>query len=391
MTDVVVTGLGAMSSAGAGVDAFWDALSRAARPVPSAVEELAGSVPTAVVQRIPELPAGPARAGELPLGTATRAGLATAVAAVASAALGPGDPARRAVLWSSGVSDAAQVEDWRSGRAVPPPGWVPSFATAGVVAEAVGAGVATSVSNACAGGAYALAMGADLIRAGEADVVVAGGAETYCRVTTASFHRLGAVDPRGGCHPFDRDRAGTALAEGAATLVLESAAHARARGATPLARLLGSGWSCDGFHPTAPEPTGEQIARAVRAALRDAGVDPEDVSLVVPHATGTELSDPTECRALHRVLGGTLAGVPLYSLKALLGHTGAASGALSAVAAVLMLGRGLVPANLPIAEQDPDCEVWLPAEPVPLAGGVALVDAFGFGGHNVSLVLAGVR
>jgi 3-oxoacyl-[acyl-carrier-protein] synthase II len=283
------------------------------------------------------------------------------------------------------------VDDWRSGRAAPPAQWVPSFAQAGVVAEAVGAGAATSLSNACAGGAYAIAMGADLIRSGDADVVVAGASETCCRVSVASFNRLGAVDPRGGCRPFDRRRAGTALAEGAAAVVLEREETARARGATPLARLLGSGWSCDAHHATAPEPAGEQVARALAQALDDGGRGPEDVCLVVPHATGTELSDPAECRALHRVFGGKAADIPLYSLKALLGHTGAASGVLGLVAAVLMLRRAELPANLPIEDQDPDCDVRVPAEAVPLTGSVGMVNAFAFGGLNVSLLVEVLR
>lgn len=393
MTAVVVTGLGALSSVGSGLDAFWHAMSAARRPSSSPIAELTGVVPTAVLQPVPDgdLPRQPERAGGLPTGTATRVGLATALQAVDQAGLGSGDPARTAVLWASGVSDAALVEDWRSGRATPPGDWVPSYRTAGVVAEAVGGGAATSVSNACAGGAYAIAMGADLIRSGDADVVVAGASEMYARVVASSFNRLGAIDPRGGCRPFDRHRAGAALGEGAATVVLEREDHARDRGATPLARLLASGWSCDAFHPTAPEPSGEQIARALTAALQEGQRGPEDVSLLVPHATGTELSDPTECRALHRVFGGKTRDVPLYSLKALLGHTGAASGTLAVVAAVLMLRRGLMPPNVPIDEQDPECDVWVPAEPVPLGGGVGLVNAFGFGGHNISLLLEGCR
>ena len=393
MSGVVVTGLGAVSAVGSGVDALWAAMAAARRPEPVEVADLVGVVPTPLANQVPaaDLPAGPERAGSLPLGSGSRLALVCAEQALGQAGLAAVDPARTAVLWASGVSDAALVDDWRSGRATPPDQWVPSFAQAGVVAEAVGAGAATSLSNACAGGAYAIAMGADLIRSGGADVVVAGASETCCRVSVASFNRLGAVDPRGGCRPFDRRRAGTALAEGAAAVVLEREETARERGATPLARLLGSGWSCDAHHATAPEPTGEQVARALAQALDDGGRGPEDVSLVVPHATGTELSDPAECRALHRVFGGKAADIPLYSLKALLGHTGAASGVLGLVAAVLMLRRAELPANLPIEDQDPDCDVRVPAEAVPLTGTVGMVNAFAFGGLNVSLLVEAVR
>jgi 3-oxoacyl-[acyl-carrier-protein] synthase II len=401
VTGVVVTGLGAVCPVGSGVEALWTAMAAARRPEPVEFADLVGMVPTPLAYRIPpaDLPAGPEVAGGVPLGSGGRLALACTGQALGQAGLagraglaglaGPTapDPARTAVLWASGVSDAAQVEDWRSGRAAPPAGWLPSFAQAGVVAEAVGAGTATSLSNACAGGAYAVAMGADLIRSGDADVVVAGAAETCCRVTVASFNRLGAVDPRGGCRPFDRHRAGTAMAEGSAAVVLEREDTARARGATPLARVLGSGWSCDAYHATAPEPTGELVARAVAQALADGGRGPEDIGLVVPHATGTELSDPAECRALHRVFGGKAADIPLYSLKALIGHTGAPSGTLGLIAAVLMLRRDELPANVPIDEQDPDCDVRLPTTAQPPAGPVALVNAFAFGGLNLSLLV----
>ncbi|KUJ65266.1 hypothetical protein ACZ90_48815 [Streptomyces albus subsp. albus] len=395
MTGIVVTGVGALSSFGGGTAAFWDAMSEGRRAAPTPAEQLGPELtPLTLCQNVPDgvIPDQPRQAVGLPLGRATRAARVVAAEAAAQAGLVPDAPGgRTAVLFASGVSDAQQVEEWRAGSATPPEGWVPSYATAAVLAEEYAAEAAAgSLSNACAGGAYALSMGADLIRAGDAELVIAGATEMYCRTTMASFNRLGAVDPD-GCRPFHRLRHGTGLGEGAAAMVLESEESARARGARPLARLVGSGWTCDAHHATAPEPTGVQIARAMELALESAGRTADQVSAVVPHATGTQLSDVTECAALRRVFGADAAKVPLYSLKALLGHTGSASGALSAVAAVLMLGHGQLPPNLPVDDQDPECDVWLPTEPHTPRGRLVMINSFGFGGHNISLLFEGVE
>ncbi|OMI33882.1 beta-ketoacyl synthase N-terminal-like domain-containing protein, partial [Streptomyces sparsogenes] len=264
-------------------------------------------------------------------------------------------------------------------------------------------------SNACAASGYALSLAADLIRSGEADVVVAGGSEAYSRVGLACFNRLGAIDPE-RCRPFAADRRGTVFGEGAAVLVLESAEHARRRGVkTVYARLAGTGWSCDAHHATAPEPGGAQIERAMREALREAGALPDPgtagaatgpgavpggaeagrLGFVVPHGTGTELNDVVEVRTLAAVLGAAAPLTPLYSLKALLGHTGGAAGAFAALAAALVLHHGTLPPNVPVGALDPECEAPLPTAPTPVTAPYGLVNAYAFGGNNVSLVLQG--
>nr|WP_260859812.1 hypothetical protein [Streptomyces cupreus] len=174
-------------------------------------------------------------------------------------------------------------------------------------------------------------------------------------------------------------------------LVLESALHAERRGALPpTAWLLGDGWSCDAHHPTAPEPQGQQIRRAMRAAIEGSGSDADAIGCVIPHGTGTALNDVVESRALHAVIGPRCARLPLYSLKALVGHTGGAAGALAAVTGALIARRRAVPPNAPLDEPDPDCPVWLPdGGPTPLTGRHVLVNAYAFGGNNVSFVLAG--
>ncbi|CAM5265187.1 beta-ketoacyl-[acyl-carrier-protein] synthase family protein [Streptomyces californicus] len=172
-------------------------------------------------------------------------------------------------------------------------------------------------------------------------------------------------------------------------VILESASHARARSAPQVyAKLSGTGWSCDAFHTTAPEPTGAQISRAMREALAEAGAGGDRVGCVIPHGTGTQLNDTVESQVLNEVLdGGRDAQAPVYSLKALLGHTGGAAAALAVVAAAQILHRKTVPPNIAPDEQDPACTIRLPLDEAPLEGEFVLVNAYAFGGNNVSLVL----
>ncbi|CAL9515135.1 Actinorhodin polyketide putative beta-ketoacyl synthase 1 [Streptomyces sp. enrichment culture] len=382
--EVVVTGVGAVTCHGAGAATLWRAM-------------------TAAGTRLPDRPADPYARMDLPLISlvpdpdpaaerATRFASLAAAEALADAGLDAGAlaAARTAVVLGSCMGEPGSNERGRGGD-----DWSPPFRLASALAGELGLfATVHDVANACAAGAYALGIAADLVRAGEADVVIAGGSDGYSRVALGCFNRLGAVDPE-RCRPFESDRAGTVFAEGAGILVVESAAHARARGVpAPGApggalRLEGAAWSCDAGHPTAPRADGEQIVRAMREALGEA---PDGVGCVVPHGTGTRLNDVLESRALLRVLGEGAARVPLYSLKALLGHTGGASAALAAVAAALILRHGEIPPNVPLKDQDPQCEVLLPqGAPVPLPATArrVLVNAYGFGGNNASLVLAG--
>ncbi|MEU7136592.1 beta-ketoacyl-[acyl-carrier-protein] synthase family protein [Streptomyces sp. NPDC046261] len=380
MTQVLITGAGAVSCLGAGVTAMWGALCAAPDSLPVRADDPGARMPLPLIHRAPAEPG--------PDGRTTRLALAATREAVADARLNSRQLARAHVVIGTGGGNA---DEWERpldpARACTPP-----FTAAAAVSTAIGAsGAATSVSNACAAGGFALGIAADMIRCGEADVVVAGGAEAYSRVALGCFNRMGAVDPY-ACRPFHRDRAGTVFGEGAAVLVLESAEHARARGAVRhYAALAGSGWSCDAHHLTAPDPQGAQIRRAMTDALLDAGAPASSVGCVVPHGTGTRLNDVVESRALDAVFGDGPDQPPLYSLKALIGHTAGAAGALGALAAALILDHRTVPPNPPLgAGQDPQCPVRLPqGDAAALTGRHVMVNAFAFGGNNVSLVLEG--
>jgi 3-oxoacyl-(acyl-carrier-protein) synthase len=204
----------------------------------------------------------------------------------------------------------------------------------------------------------------------------------------ACFNRLGALDPE-RCRPFDAARRGTIFGEGAALMVLESESHARSRGWDRHYGVIeGTGWSCDGHHATAPEGEARQVVRAMKTALTEAEVEPEDVGCVIPHGTGTPLNDVVESRALHQALGPAAENLPVYSLKALLGHTGGAAGAFGLLTAALILDRGVIPPNMPLDEPDPECALELPAgEPLAAEPEHVLVNAYAFGGNNISVVV----
>lgn len=391
MTEVVITGLGALSHLGVGVDRFWQGLLAPAPPTPAVAPDPLAHVPIPDFYFLPDgaLPDGPETVDGLTIGRATRAALTAAGEAVTDAGPSGADPGRTAVLLGSSIADAYVIEQWRGTKSFPDEDrWTPVFATASVVARELGAlGTASTFSNACSGSGYSMATGADMIRAGEADVVIAGGFETYSRVAHAAFNQVGALDPD-SCRPFDATRGGTVLGEGAGAVVLERADAARARGARIYATLTGSGWSCEAYHATGLDPDGGQIIRAMRDALDEAGRTPDDVDFVVPHATGTKLNDLTETQAMYGVFGERTADIPLYSLKALIGHTGGASGGLGVVAASLFLHHGVMTPNLPVAHPDPECRVRVPVERTPV-GRTAMVNSYAFGGNNMSLLLRG--
>ncbi|MGC4806952.1 beta-ketoacyl-[acyl-carrier-protein] synthase family protein [Micromonospora sp. DT233] len=253
-------------------------------------------------------------------------------------------------------------------------------------------GYSSSVGTACASGAQSVADAVRLIRAGEADVVLCGASEAPLFPTfAATFGNARALargwaDPTEASRPFDARRNGFVLAEGAALLVLERAAHAAARGVAAYAEVAGYGANTDAYHPTAPRPDGTVAAACMRRALADAGVTAGDVGYVNAHGTATKLGDIAETTALGAVFG--VGGVPVSSTKALTGHLLGASGVLEAAATALTLGSGLLPPTGNLDDPDPACPAdHVRKEPRAAAVEHALTNSFGFGGQNVSLLL----
>ncbi len=256
-------------------------------------------------------------------------------------------------------------------------------------------GPSSTVVTACATGANALGDAAEVLRRGQADVMIAGASEaTITPLCIATFANSKAMTarfndcPQKASRPFDRDRSGMVIGEGAGIVILETLDHARRRGAAHIyAELTGYGLSSDAFHITHPSPDGEGIARALRMALEDAATEPEEVNYVNAHGTSTPLGDPCETQAYKAVFGEHARRLPISSIKSMTGHMMGAAGAVEAIACVLAIDRGLVPPTINYEHPDPECDLdYVPNRARALPVDVALSNNSGFGGHNVALV-----
>ncbi len=251
--------------------------------------------------------------------------------------------------------------------------------------------------SACASGAHALGEALRLIRAGDADAIIAGGTEaTITPMAVAGFSNLRALsqrndDPTRASRPFDQDRDGFVIGEGAGVLVLESEEHARRRGATLICELMGYGASADAFHITAPSEDGEGAARAMLRALEDGRVRPEAIDYINAHGTSTPTGDPVEVMAVKRVLGDHARRVMMSSTKSMTGHLLGAAGGLEAVVTAQTILHGVVPPTINLDTQDPQCDLdFVPNQARAVPVRTALSNSFGFGGHNVTLVMTAV-
>lgn len=244
-----------------------------------------------------------------------------------------------------------------------------------------------TVSTACASGATALGLGADLLRDDRADVVVAGGYDILCRFVMRGFDALRSLT-RERVRPFDRRRSGLLLGEAAALVLLAREAEAPA---PRLGRLLGHASTSDGAHIAAPDPGGRGLEAAIRGAMGQAGVSAGDVDFVSAHGTATTLNDPIETAVLKRVLGARARAIPVNSIKGGLGHTMGAAATLEAIMCLLASRHGVIPPTLGLEEPDPECDLdYVPRQPRPARPRVSLSTSAGFGGCNAALVLEGV-
>jgi 3-oxoacyl-[acyl-carrier-protein] synthase II len=259
-----------------------------------------------------------------------------------------------------------------------------------VAAELGWAGVNVMLPNACAAGNYAVAFARDALATGRADVMLAGGADAFSRITYTGFARLGAITTD-RCAPFDRERKGMVPGEGAGVLVLEPLDAARARGARVYAEVAGYGLSCDAHHMTASHPEGDGPARAMTQALADAGLAAADVDYISAHGTGTPTNDRLETLAVKRAFGDAAARVPMSSVKSMLGHTMGAASALEAAVCCLTIAEGWIPPTINYETPDPECDldyVANRARQTPVR--VAMNNAYAFGGANASVLFAAV-
>jgi 3-oxoacyl-[acyl-carrier-protein] synthase II len=403
---VVITGLGATTPLGGDVPSTWEA----------AVEGRSGvrSLEHEWVERF-DLPVRfAAEAATPPIEVLTRPetrrldpsgqfALIAAREAWADAGTPDVEPERVGVAVASGIGgvwtllNAYDTLREKGPRRVLPltvPMLMPNGAAAAVSLELnARAGVHTTVS-ACASGAEGMAYGLEMIRAGRADIVVAGGTEAAIHpLPISGFAAMQALstrndDPQSASRPYDTSRDGFVMGEGSAIVVLEAEEHAVARGATIYGELVSAGMTADAHHIAAPEPEGVGAAGAIREALRAGGVSAADVIHINAHATSTPVGDIAEAKAIRSALGATADGVAVSATKSMTGHLLGAAGALEAVFTLLALRDRIAPPTINIDDQDPDIDLdVVRKDPRPLSeGGVAVNNSFGFGGHNVALV-----
>ncbi len=399
--EVAVTGLGLVTPAGVGVAATWHGLLSGESP--AARDPALDGLPVDFCCRVPGFDAAERLGRRLSwrLDRCAAMALVAAREAVADASLGTDrwDPLRVGVVLGVGTASMERYEEefakLTSGRAteISPlaiPRSVPNMVAGEVGMDLRVRGPNLTVSTACASGATALGTARQLLLADACDVVVAGGSESLCsRIPAACFHQMGALsrrgdDPAGASRPFDADRDGFVLAEGAGMLVLERAEHARARGARVRSYLAGYGASCDAYHFTAPHPEGRGAAEALSAALGDAGLEPGDIGHVNAHGTSTVLNDRAEALALRQVFRRP---PPVTAVKGALGHAAGGAGAIEAACTVLTLQEQVVPPTANLRCLDPDIELDVVSKvPRPVRMAAAVSNAFGFGGQNAVLV-----
>jgi 3-oxoacyl-[acyl-carrier-protein] synthase II len=398
---VAITGLGAVTALGGDVGALATAVAEGRRGI-GPLTLFAHQGRCAIAAQVPEV----AAAGAEVLGAPTARRLSRAdrfallAAEQACRAAGLADGLRRGAALFVGATTGGMRETEEAYRRRRAGGearfrisrllGTPLSTSAAAVSQALGLfGPRATFSTACSSSALAIAAASAAIRRGEARVAVAVGTDQLCRLTYAGFDSLQALDPE-PCRPFDRTRRGLTLGEGAAALVLEDVAHARARGARVRAVVRGHATTADAHHVTAPHPEGAGARRALTGALADAGLPPEAVDYVNAHGSGTPQNDEVEVAALRAVFGRHASRLAISSSKSQVGHCLAAAGAVEAVVTALALESGIVPPTVGLHEPDP---AWADLDLVPTAGrraslAIAVSSSYGFGGHNVTLVLA---
>jgi 3-oxoacyl-[acyl-carrier-protein] synthase II len=397
-TRVAITGLGVISSVGIGWKAFWEALLAGKSGISKIQYVDTADYPTKCGGEVHDfdplqfMPADVARR----FGRGSQMAVAATKLALEDARLDESARSGHRVGVCLGTTMAdiqaleAANEAWvGSGEHRIRPSWVvqyPSCSMSAHVAHHFGlTGPNLMIPNACAAGNYAIGYASDLIRLGRADTMVAGGADPFSRIAFTGFNRIFAVAPE-RCQPFDKNRQGTLIGEGAGILVLESFERAKQRNATVYAEVLGYGLSCDGHHMTIPSVDG--LTRVMRRALADAEIKATDVDYISAHGTGTPANDKAESTAICEVFDHPDQRPPVSSIKSMLGHTMGAASALEAIACALACKFGIVPPTIGFSERDPECNVdCIPDHSRKIPVSVALNNSFAFGGNNAALVI----
>jgi 3-oxoacyl-[acyl-carrier-protein] synthase II len=405
---VVITGMGTINPVGNDVPTFWDSLiagRSGAGPITAYdASDQAVRIAAEVKDFDPLIFLGPKRARRTDRFTQLVLFSADQALADAGLSFGGNDHTDKVgIIIGTGIGgigtllDAYDTMRDRGPRRVSAlmiPMMMPN-AAAGQIAIRYGIhGIAISLASACATGANAIGEGTERIRHGGAEIMICGGGESVMLpITLAALSNMGAVscrndEPERASRPFDADRDGFLMGEGAAVLILESLEHAQNRGARIHAEVIGYGSSCDAFHITAPDEQGIGAARSMQAALDDANLQPEEIDYINAHGTSTALNDPMETRAIHAVFGKHAYKVPVSSTKSMIGHLMGAAGAVEAIVCAKSLETGMLHPTINYETPDPECDLdYVPNQARETHPHTAMSNSFGFGGHNATVIL----
>ncbi len=407
---VVVTGMGIISPVGNDVSSFWDAITNGrsgAGPITlfdpaEFVTKFACEVKNFSIGNIID----PKEARRFQ--RFTQFGIAASHQALTDAGLIgdtiPVDRDRVGVIIGSGIGGIELFEEQAKIYLERGPKRISPFFVPMMISDIVSGQVSITfrlggpnfaVVSACATAGHSIHMATRLIQAGEADVILAGGTEAaITHLGVGGFNAMKALStrndaPEKASRPYDSDRDGFVIGEGAGVLVLESYESAKRRGAKIHAEILGVGASGDAYHITAPHVDGDGARRAMEAALKEAGIDRTNIAYINAHGTSTDVGDPTEIKAIRRVFGAYAEKLAVSSTKSMTGHTLGAAGAIEAIATILATQKNLIPPTINIENQDTECDLFVtPNVAVKREVNVAMSNAFGFGGHNSSLIVA---
>ncbi len=404
---VVITGMGAVTPLGSALESFWRGLIRGQSGVHSIERYEESGYPVHFGAECRDFD---------PLAYIDRrrlkrldrsAQLAVAAARMAADDSGidfhAADPCRTAVVLGSGVGGLSTIEEQHLRLLQKGAKRVSAFTIARLMLNAASGhisldhnvkGPVISVATACASSNNALAEGVNCIRRNEVDIAFAGGTENAMSpLGIVAFSAMRALslrndDPQAASRPFDRDRDGFVMGEGAGLMILEELEHAKRRGARIHAEVVGFGCSADSYDIVQPHPDGEMAARAIEQAMKMAQVGPDHVDLISAHGTGTPLGDVAETRAIKRVFGSRAKQIPITATKSSIGHLLGACGGVEMITCILAIRDGVVPPTLNLEHPDPDCDLdYVPLEPRELRVNVAVNNSFGFGGHNAVVVI----
>jgi len=403
---VVITGLGVVHSLGLGLDDFWSAICEGRNGVSLVTKfdttdfdakvaaEIKNFEPTDFIDK--------KEAKRMDVYTQYAMAAAKMAFEMSGIDMEKEDSFRAGAIVASGIGGIQTLEDQHQTLMTKGPGRVSPFFITSMIANMAAARIAIEynlqgfnecVVTACASGNNAIGDAFKVIQRGDADIMVTGGAEAAITpLSFAGFCSNKALstnpDPASACRPFDKDRDGFVMGEGAAILILEEYEHAKKRGAKIFAEIAGYGCTCDAYHITAPSPDGACGAKSMMLAIEDAGISPEDIEYINAHGTSTPINDPGETKVIKSVFGDHAYKLAVSSTKSMTGHLLGAAGAIEALITAMALKDGILPPTINLANADPECDLdYVPNKSRKADIKYALSNALGFGGHNAALVL----